>query len=348
MLQVSGFPLDLNNWFLQFVTTAFFIAFGLLYLVKNTASKYFFVDANFESSGDYSDKKMPAVDGLSDACVVCRNLTTKQCSGCKMVNSADCQRSHWNSGHKTKCKQSASVKRGWITSTAVPRVKQLKKILFPYEEFVELFNWEKPGFHPCGLLNCGNRFAIDTMQSVCLDEFGGEKAVHPSSQETTLIQHIFGGHLQSQVICTECKVVSNQFESMMDLTVEIQGEAASLEECLDQFTAKEWLHGENMFWRDTIPKMPAFLPWLALKGRVKPTNKLKEWENESSFSTVMACFVLPVGNILRLVCNDYVTAWKRLTIRQPPNILTIALKRFQSSYKHWTAFGNAEKSEVNN
>ncbi|KAK3039599.1 hypothetical protein RJ639_029298 [Escallonia herrerae] len=321
----------------------------------------------------------------------------------KSVNgSADCQRSHWNSGHKTKCKQSASVKRGWITSTAVPRVKQLKKILFPYEEFVELFNWEIPGFRPCGLLNCGNscfanvvlqclaytrplvayllekghrrecrrndwcflcefqthlerasksvnpfspinilsrlpniggnfgygkqedahefmRFAIDTMQSVCLDEFGGEKAVHPSSQETTLIQHIFGGHLQSQVkpffvlqcynwklarflgqeeirlktadykggevICTECNVISNQFESMMDLTVEIQGEAASLEECLDQFTAKEWLHGENMykcdgFWQDTLPKMPASLPWLALKGRFKQKDKLKEWEDE--------------------------------------------------------------------
>lgn len=44
------------------------------------------------------------------------------------------------------------------------------------------------------------RFAIDTMQSVCLDEFGGEKAVVRSSQETTLIQHIFGGHLQSQVM----------------------------------------------------------------------------------------------------------------------------------------------------
>lgn len=37
------------------------------------------------------------------------------------------------------------------------------------------------------------------MQSVCLDEFGGEKAVHPRAQETTFIQHIFGGHLQSQV-----------------------------------------------------------------------------------------------------------------------------------------------------
>jgi hypothetical protein len=44
------------------------------------------------------------------------------------------------------------------------------------------------------------RFAIDTMQSVCLDEFGGEKAVDLGSQETTLIQHIFGGHLQSQVM----------------------------------------------------------------------------------------------------------------------------------------------------
>jgi len=37
------------------------------------------------------------------------------------------------------------------------------------------------------------------MQSVCLDEFGGEKAVPPKLQETTLIQHIFGGHLQSEV-----------------------------------------------------------------------------------------------------------------------------------------------------
>ena len=43
------------------------------------------------------------------------------------------------------------------------------------------------------------RFAIDTMQSVCLDEFGGEKALDHQVQESTLIQHIFGGHLQSQV-----------------------------------------------------------------------------------------------------------------------------------------------------
>ncbi|XP_052210147.1 ubiquitin carboxyl-terminal hydrolase 18-like isoform X2 [Diospyros lotus] len=124
------------------------------------------------------------------------------------------------------------------------------------------------------------RFAIDTMQSVCLDEYGGEKAVDARTQETTLIQHIFGGHLQSQVICTKCNNISNQYENMMDLTVEIHGDAASLEECLNQFTVRERLHGDNMYKCDG--------------------------------------------------CNDYVMAWKRLTVRKAPNILTIALKRFQS------------------
>ena len=78
-MHVSGFPLDLN-WFLQFIVTALVIAFGLLHLVKNTASKYFMVDANFDSL-DSRKMRPPA----ADSCVVCGNLTTKQCSGCKLV-----------------------------------------------------------------------------------------------------------------------------------------------------------------------------------------------------------------------------------------------------------------------
>ncbi|KAL0312211.1 UNVERIFIED_CONTAM: Ubiquitin carboxyl-terminal hydrolase 18 [Sesamum radiatum] len=334
-----------------------------------------------------------AAEGF-DSCAVCGLLTKKQCARCKMVKywyefdnlhasgrnsiiqriSEACQKSHWHSEHKTQCNElqsfyktnhtkSASDLRGRKASV-VPvgghsKIhKQANKILFPYEEFVKFFNWDKPGYPPCGLINCGNscfanvvlqclaytrplvayllekghriecqrddwcflcefqthmerasqsihpfspinilsrlpniggnlgygkqedahefmRFSIDTMQSVCLDEFGGERAVHPSYQETTLIQHIFGGRLQSKVICAECNNVSNQFENMMDLTVEIHGDAGSLEECLDQFTAKEWLHGDN-------------------------------------------------------ICNAYVMAWKRLTVQRAPNILTIALKRFQS------------------
>lgn len=370
---------DLNSY-LQLVLTAIAVVVTLLYLVKTTASKYFVVgdDSNFESSASpptagFGDRRMEPED-----CAVCGNITKKQCSRCKMVKycSEACQRSHWNSGHKFKCKdfqlfgkgsslqgrKSSAVSLTHASGTS-KILDHSKKILFPYEEFLELFNWDSPGFPPCGLLNCGNscfanvvlqcltytkplvayllekghlrecrrngwcflcefqhhverasrsqqpfspinilsrlpniggnlgygkqedahefmRFAIDMMQSVCLDEFGGEKAVPPNTQETTLIQHIFGGHLQSQVICTECSNVSNQFENMMDLTVEIHGDAESLEECLDQFTAKEWLDGDNLYKCDG--------------------------------------------------CNDYVKAWKRLMVRRAPNILTIALKRFQS------------------
>ncbi|CAH9120126.1 unnamed protein product [Cuscuta epithymum] len=370
---------DLNlAWVLQFIVTAFLIALGLLHLLKNTASKYFFVDANFNSSAAGHPRKMGALDV---GCAVCRKPAPKKCSGCKRVKycSETCQSSHWNS-HKSECRDSrtSGINKSPVgTFTPRRRTSEVSlvpasgtsnvlnlsgQILFPYEEFIDLFNWDKPGFPPCGLLNCGNscfanvvlqclvytrplvayilekghqrqcrrndwcffcefechvvrarqssqsfspinilsrlpslggnlghgkqedahefmRFAIDTMQSVCLDEFGGEKAIHPSSQETTLIQHIFGGRLQSQVICTKCNTISNQYENIMDLTVEIDGDVASLEECLDKFTAKESLHGDNMYKCDK--------------------------------------------------CNDYVGAWKRLLICQAPNILTIALKRFQ-------------------
>ncbi|XP_076930097.1 ubiquitin carboxyl-terminal hydrolase 18-like isoform X2 [Bidens hawaiensis] len=332
------------NWYIRFGITSLVIIIGFIYylLFKNTSS-----------SDDVVS--MPGIS--SDSCAVCNRLTTKICSRCKLVRycSESCQRSHWKNGHKKRCDEFRLSGTGNST--------QIKKILFPYDKFVELFNWNSKGFPPCGLMNCGNscfanvvlqclaytrplaayllekghrhecrrndwcilcelqahmervrqsnhafspvnilsrlpniggnlghgkqedahefmRFVIDTMQLVCLDEYGGERYVHPSSQETTLIQHIFGGRLQSQVVCTKCNNVSNQFENMMDLTVEIQGDAASLEECLDQFTAKEWLDGDNKYRCDG--------------------------------------------------CNDYVLAWKRLNIHMAPNILTIALKRFQS------------------
>lgn len=237
------------------------------------------------------------------------------------------------------------------------------RILFPYEQFIELFRWNSLKLVPCGLENCGNscfanvvlqcltftrpiavyllkgrhseecrrndwcfmcelqhhvlrvlesqvpfsplrivsqirnignhmgygrqedahefmRFAIDSMQSICLDKEGGEKAVDQRTQETTFIQHIFGGHLQSQVRCMQCQQDSFKYENMMDLAVEIQGNVESLEDALAQFTNHEWLDGENKYKCDR--------------------------------------------------CNDYVKAWKCLSVHEAPNILMIALKRFQS------------------
>lgn len=43
----------------------------------------------------------------------------------------------------------------------------------------------------------------------------------------------------------------------MDLTVEIHGDAVSLEECLDQFTAKEWLQGDNLYKCDRYLYIPS-------------------------------------------------------------------------------------------
>ncbi|GMH10708.1 hypothetical protein Nepgr_012549 [Nepenthes gracilis] len=390
-MHVSALDVDIN-WFVQFVFATLVVALGLLHLLKNTASKYFIADANFDSSDPASSSssslppppssltfKASSMGGVTqamddDRCALCRKSATKKCSRCKAVwyCSQTCQVEHWKSEHKRKCKESELSGVCGKRNTSIKLVpssgsckmqKQPEKVLFPYDEFVKLFTWDNPGFPPCGLLNCGNscfanvvlqclvhtrpllayllekghrrgcrrnewcffcelqthaerasqsqhpfspinilsrlpslggnlgygkqedahefmRFAVDTMQSLCLDECGGEKLLHPKSQETTLIQHIFGGQLQSQVICTQCNQVSNQFENMMDLTVEIQGDATSLEECLEQFAAKEWLHGDNMYKCDR--------------------------------------------------CNDYVKAWKCLTIHQAPNILTIALKRFQS------------------
>ncbi|XP_015061472.1 ubiquitin carboxyl-terminal hydrolase 19 isoform X2 [Solanum pennellii] len=182
-------------------------------------------------------------------------------------------------GHRRECRSN-----GWC-------------FLCEFQLHVEQCTWCQDPFSPIdvlsglpnigGNLSCGKqedahefmRFAIDTMQSAVLAEFDGDKAEPLSAEETTIIQHIFGGRLQSQVACTACGNHSNQFENMMDLTVGINGEADSLEKCLDQFTAEECMDGEDMYKCDR--------------------------------------------------CNDYVKAWKRLTILEAPNILTIALKRFK-------------------
>ncbi|CAM0909054.1 unnamed protein product [Alopecurus aequalis] len=374
--------------------------------VRRAASRYFVVDAaGFAAAyDDHPDYAMPpqerppptpqqqapvSATGLPldvAPCAQCGGAGTKKCSGCKRMRycSGDCQSKHWQSDHKNKCKQmklldtvekspcgvEANSKKSSVFGriSLVPGHRKLNKVIFPYDEFLKLYDWNDRNYNDLwgpGLVNCGNscfanvvlqclsytrplaayllgkdharhcylrqenwcflcelqshiqraidsahpfapmnilshlpniggnlgigrqedahefmRFAIDKMQSACLDEFGGEKVIDLSTQETTVIQHIFGGRLQSQVRCTACGVVSNRYENMMDLTVEIHGDAESLEECLDQFTAVEWLDGDNKYRCDG--------------------------------------------------CSDYVKARKHLTVHQAPNILTITLKRFQS------------------
>uniref|UniRef100_A0A6N2LFS1 USP domain-containing protein n=1 Tax=Salix viminalis TaxID=40686 RepID=A0A6N2LFS1_SALVM len=241
-------------------------------------------------------------------------------------------------------------------------VHKTTRMLFPYEEFVKIFNCEVINLTPRGLVNCGNscyanavlqcltctkpliifllhrshsraccgkdwclmceleqhvmmlresggplspsrillhmrkincqigdgsqedaheflRLLIASMQSICLERLGGEDKVDPRLQETTFIQHTFGGRLRSKVKCLRCHHESERYENIMDLTLEIFGWVESLEDALTQFTTPEELDGENMY----------------RCGR----------------------------------CAAYVRARKQLSIHEAPNILTIVLKRFQ-------------------
>ncbi|KAL8242612.1 hypothetical protein R6Q59_012914 [Mikania micrantha] len=91
------------------------------------------------------------------------------------------------------------------------------------------------------------RLLITTMQSICLEGLGGENAVDPKLQETTFIQHTFGGQLLSKVKCLKCHHESDKYENFMDLTLEILGRVDCLEDALAQFTSPEDLEGENMY-----------------------------------------------------------------------------------------------------
>ncbi|KAF3439217.1 hypothetical protein FNV43_RR17492 [Rhamnella rubrinervis] len=89
------------------------------------------------------------------------------------------------------------------------------------------------------------RYAVDTMQSVFLDEAGAEG---PLAEETTLVGMTFGGYLRSKIKCMKCLGKSERCEQMMDLTVEIDGEIRTLEEALAQFTATETLDRDNKYY----------------------------------------------------------------------------------------------------
>ncbi|KAG1334630.1 hypothetical protein COCNU_03G007490 [Cocos nucifera] len=167
------------------------------------------------------------------------------------------------------------------------------KMLFPYDYFVKLYNCDKVELRPCGLTNCGNRYAIDVMHSACLKE-AGSYAFGPLAEETTLIQLTFGGYLRSKIRCMRCWGKSERHERMMDLTVEIQGNIGTLEEALRKFTATEILDGENKY----------------------HCNR----------------------------CKSYERAKKKLTILDAPNILTIALKRFQVNVHKSGKFGKLNKA----
>lgn len=87
------------------------------------------------------------------------------------------------------------------------------------------------------------RYLIEGMQKSWLPE--GAK-LHPLVAQTSLIYRIFGGYLQSQVVCAACSYSSNTFDPFLDLSLEIK-KCPSLEKALAHFTRTETLDASNTY-----------------------------------------------------------------------------------------------------
>ncbi|KAF9666630.1 hypothetical protein SADUNF_Sadunf16G0248900 [Salix dunnii] len=193
-------------------------------------------------SGNQSYSEIDGKGQLTDESKVARISNANPAPGSNGVTSIDLMK-------MMGLRKSAKLARQDIAENNV--VHKTTRMLFPYEEFVKIFNCEVINLTPRGLVNCGNRIGvrllIASMQSICLERLGGEDKVDPRLQETTFIQHTFGGRLRSKVKCLRCHHESERYENIMDLTLEIFGWVESLEDALTQFTTPEELDGENMY-----------------------------------------------------------------------------------------------------
>ena len=93
------------------------------------------------------------------------------------------------------------------------------------------------------------RFLIDKLGDVDIVQAEARTGKRPTGPaiETTAMHAIFGGHLQSTVVCPHCSRVSVTKEPFLDLSVNIS-RARNVEAALDDFTSTEVLDRYNMYY----------------------------------------------------------------------------------------------------
>ncbi|KAG2196342.1 hypothetical protein INT47_010777 [Mucor saturninus] len=65
----------------------------------------------------------------------------------------------------------------------------------------------------------------------------------PKVEETTLIHQVFGGKLRSQLKCYNCNATSNNYEACLDLSVDLNNNANTLEDTLNNFIKVDQIDG---------------------------------------------------------------------------------------------------------
>ncbi|QRW16242.1 ubiquitin carboxyl-terminal hydrolase [Rhizoctonia solani] len=97
------------------------------------------------------------------------------------------------------------------------------------------------------------RYSVDALQRSALADYSSTSPKHPNPNkiphalaETSWVHAIFGGRLRSRVSCRTCHYCSDTFDSLLDLSVEIN-RSQSLLQALGQFVKPEILSGEDAY-----------------------------------------------------------------------------------------------------
>ncbi|KAJ1785208.1 hypothetical protein LPJ59_006198, partial [Coemansia sp. RSA 2399] len=89
------------------------------------------------------------------------------------------------------------------------------------------------------------RLLVESFQRSLLH--GIDPKIDQRIQETTLMHHLFGGYLQSQVHCTHCGYDSNTFEPALDISLDIQAGGSHITKALRSFVRSETLTRDNRY-----------------------------------------------------------------------------------------------------
>jgi ubiquitin carboxyl-terminal hydrolase 36/42 len=127
----------------------------------------------------------------------------------------------------------------------------------------------------------------------------------------------------------KCQGSSEKRERMMDLTVPIEGNIITLEDALAKFTSTEILDGDNKYQCDRYSFIIVFSSFPLF---VNMYLVVSQWRLVPfSLFCYTSCKHI-IHSLFGCRCKSYERARKKMTILEAPNVLTIALKRYQAQF----------------
>ncbi|XP_047325129.1 ubiquitin carboxyl-terminal hydrolase 17-like [Impatiens glandulifera] len=235
------------------------------------------------------------------------------------------------------------------------------KALFPYDQFVKLYNWKKVELQPCGLMNCGNSCYANVVlqclaftppltayflqgihskacvnkewcficefESLIMKAKGGISPVSPIGI-LSQIQNI-GSHMGNGKQEDAHEFLRYAIEKMQSVFLKENG--ANTSGCLEETTLIGLTFGGYL--RSKIKCMKCGVKSERHERMMDLTVEIEGniGTLEEALGRFTATEVLDGENKYHCSrCKSYEKARKRLTVYEAPNILTITLKRFQS------------------